>query len=207
MPVDPSKKTPLQIQEIPAGQSPAQLQDLLNDRIRAINDALKSYVQNPALGPVDLGTQQIVNLADPKNDLDGVNLRTLKKFGGQAVQQTVTGTGSGNAPYAIYFAFDGFPDDGTLSPIATINQQRDGRSPVIVSFTCTGAGSTDVTGNMIIDGVKLLSEDLTIPAGQLGPVYSQKIALAAALRIGQGVRAEIVLSGGCAQPTLELVLA
>jgi hypothetical protein len=207
VPVNPSKKAALEIQEIPAGDHGAQLQDLINDRIRSLNDALKSYLQNPALGPVDLGTQQIINLADPKNDLDGVNLRTRKKFGGQAVEQTVTGTGSGNAPYAIYFAFDGFPDDGTLSPIATINQQRDGRAPLIVSFTVTGAGLFDVKGNITIDGVDLLSEDLVIPAGELGPVYSQKIALPSLLRVGQGLRGKIVIAGGCTQPMLEVVLA
>jgi hypothetical protein len=204
MPVDQSKKIALEIQELPPG---AVTTDLINDRIRSLNAALAQYVQNPARGPVDLAQFQIINLADPKNDLDGVNLRTLKKFGGTGTVEQVTGTGSGSGPYALIFAFDGFPADGEISPTATINQQRDGRAPVVVSFTCTTGGASDVKGNLVLDGVNLLSEDIVIPAGQLGPVYSQKFSLSSALKIGQGLRAIITAAGSCGQPTLELVLA
>lgn len=114
--------------------------------------------------------------------------------------------GTGNAPYALIFAFDGFPADGFTSPIATINQRRDGRRPFIVSFTCTSAGSTDVHGNILINGVNLLSSDIIIPAGQTGPIYATVFALPSTLGVGTAVQAVIVLSGGCVQPTLELVL-
>lgn len=204
MPTDQTK-TPSQILELPPGLTLDQLQTLLNDRIQSINDALKLYVQNPATSDVDLGSQRIINLADPKDDLDGVNLRSLRKFAGTGGQQTVAGSGS-SGPYCLYLMFDGFPDDGQTSPIATINRLRDGRAPVIMSMTATLAGSSDVHGKLIVDGANLLTEDLVLPAGQLGPVYSSKFALTAALRIGQGVQAIVVQSGGAAQVTMELAL-
>lgn len=204
MPTDQTK-TPSQILELPPGLTLDQLQTLVNDRIQSINDAFKLYVQNPATSDVSIGGQRIISLADPKDDLDGVNLRTLKKFGGTGGQQTVTGSGAGG-PYCLYLMFDGFADDGQTSNVATINRLRDGRSPVVVSMTATFAGPSDVHGMMILDGANLLTEDLVLPAGQLGPVYSSKFALTAALRIGQGVQAIVVQSGGAAQVTMELVL-
>ena len=57
MPTDPSKQAK-QILELPPGQTNDQLQILLNDRIRDLNSALGVFVQNPALGDVDLGTKR-----------------------------------------------------------------------------------------------------------------------------------------------------
>lgn len=68
------------ILELPPGLTLEQLQTILNDRLRDLNAVLKEYVIAPADQSLDLGTQRIVNLADPKDDLDGVNLRTLQRF-------------------------------------------------------------------------------------------------------------------------------
>ena len=68
------------ILELPPGLTMEQLQALLNDRIRDLNFTLSDVVESPALENVDIGTHRVINLADPSNDLDAVNLRTLKKF-------------------------------------------------------------------------------------------------------------------------------
>lgn len=52
----------------------------VNDRLRQLNNWLvQAFVENPALADVSLGNNRITDLADPTNDLDAVNLRTLKK--------------------------------------------------------------------------------------------------------------------------------
>jgi hypothetical protein len=65
--------------------TPEQTADVLNDRIRDLNKLFQDYVFQPADNDVDLGYGRVVNLGDPKDDLDGVNLRTLRKFGGASV--------------------------------------------------------------------------------------------------------------------------
>lgn len=62
---------------------------LINDRIRDLGEDLKIVVTNPSLVSVDLGGNQINNLADPSSDLDAVNLRTLKRIpAADAILQT-----------------------------------------------------------------------------------------------------------------------
>lgn len=207
MPVDPALKTPVAIQEIPSDgtRTVAQLGELLNDRIRQLNQALTKYVKQPNQAAIDLGTQQIVNLADPKNDLDGVNLRTLRKFAGAPVEQQAA-KGSGFEQPTIYFEFDGFPFDDEASPFAIIMQNRQGFTPLAISIAAVGPGVSDsVKGNLQIAGVNMLTEDIELPAGEQGPVFSTKLA-GGSLALGTLIQAIITQASGSSQVSFGLVI-
>lgn len=205
VPTDPSKH-PQQILAIPGTPSGAQLVALLNDRIDQVNLAFAKFVQNPALGDVDLAQAKIVDLADPKDDLDAVNLRTLKKFGAVSVD-TGTGKGSGIEFPTIYFTFDGFPFDGEESPFAIIMPNRDGFSPTQVSLSAVGVPtSVPCEVNLTIQGVDMLRANLALPVGSQGPVFSADFALPGSLRSGTLIMGVIVKAGGTTQLTIGLSL-
>ena len=82
--------------------TPASVVVATNDRIRdIISWVTGGYVANPATAATAIDTNQnnIVNLADPINPQDAVNLRTLKRF----QQPSVAATPSSGAPGAVYF--------------------------------------------------------------------------------------------------------
>ncbi len=67
--------------ELPSNLSTiAQVLAAINQRIRDIQTTLQGYLQNPSTVVQDMGTQRIINMADPQDDLDAVNLRYLRKF-------------------------------------------------------------------------------------------------------------------------------
>lgn len=63
---------------------------------------MQGYLTNPATVEQDMGTQRIINLADPQNDLDAVNLRSLKKY----QQQPGGAAPVSGGPGIITFGFD-----------------------------------------------------------------------------------------------------
>jgi len=210
MPTDSSKQ-PQQILAIPGTPSGPQLVSLVNDRIDQINLAFQKFLQNPALGAADLGQQKIINLADPKDDLDGVNLRTLKKFGAVPVD-TGTGKGSGIEQPTIYFTFDGLPFDGEESPFAIIMANRDGFTPTAVSASAVGAPtsadtqiSVEVLGSDFVP-VEMLASNLSIPLGTHGPVFTSAFGHGGSLKKGTLLRATIVVAGGATQVTIGLAI-
>lgn len=76
------------ILELPPSLTLDQFQQLYNDRLRDLNAALVDVVETPSERDVDLGTHRVVNVADPKDDLDAVNLRTLKRANQPAAQES-----------------------------------------------------------------------------------------------------------------------
>jgi len=204
MPTDPSKQAQ-QILEIPAAPVTS---SLINDRIQQINLAFQKFLQNPALGEADLAQFRIINLADPKDDLDGVNLRTLKRFAGQGIAQQVTGTGSGIEQPTIYFTIDGEPSNGEASPYAQIMANRAGFTPIEISVTAVTAPSTaDLTANVIKFGAgNMLASDLTLPIGSVGPVYATGLALPGPFALGTLLQGVVVIAGGASQVTIAIRL-
>lgn len=210
MPTDPSKQ-PQQILAIPGTPQGAQLVALVNDRIDEINLAFAKFCQNPALGDLDLAQSKITDLADPKDDLDAVNLRTLKKFGAVPVDQG-TGKGSGIEQPTIYFTFDGLPFDGEESPFAIIMANRDGFTPTAVSASAVGAPtSTDcevaveVLGSDLVP-VELLRSNLVIPRTGHGPVFTSSFARGGSFKKGTLLRATIVVAAGATQITVGVAI-
>lgn len=201
MPTDNSKQ-PQQVLELPPGvNSVDELAGLVNDRIQQLNISMQRFVQNPALGAADLGLNKIVNLADPKDDLDGVNLRTLRKFGGAAAEEKVVAAGEHPT---IYFTFDGLAADGQESPFAQIMANRAGFTPTAVSVCAVTPPTSDCEINLQIEGVDMLADNLVLPAGDQGPVFTTAFALGGALPKGTLIQAIIVVSGDASQVTIGL---
>ncbi len=186
---------------------------VINDRIRDINADFAISVISPSLDDVDMGKHKIVNLADPKNDLDAVNLRTLRQSGSgnAAVSEQQISTAGGLDAYAIVFSKDGNVNDGDQAPGYPVHQLRQG-IPVAVGVMAIQAGAGDFNGNIAInlgDGstppTNVLNNDIVLPAGQLGPVW---VKADYKPRVKQGGWAYIVIDkgGGLGGPTLVLVM-
>lgn len=127
MPSQKDKPIYPQILELPLNLTPAQFQTLVGDRIRDLNLLLRGVGLNPSVTDLSLGSFRITNVADPTDDLDGVNLRTLKRLASQApspapvvavapvpvVPGSTNGAGSGGG---VPLGPGGVPTSGTPIP-------------------------------------------------------------------------------------------
>lgn len=199
---------------IPPGLTPAQLIVILNQRFREIDDNWRRVVENPVRGKLDLSHERITGMGDPKDDLDGVNLRTLRRFGGgarqeeqqQAAEEVAAGA------YTAVFTKDGLVGDGELSPWFTVNQLREG-DPVVVSLSASIAPTINPLqvnfrvyppgGAAVYD---LLSEDLALDPGETGPAFTTEFTTSARLAVGAYVEMRIVQAGSAEKVAGEIVL-
>lgn len=199
--------------ELPPNLSLDQFQTLMNDRIRDLNSLFSKYVFQPADADVDTGTNRIVNLADPKDDLDGVNLRTLRKFQGAptAIAPASAAPIEGQEAYAVIFSFNGGPVGGEVSPADDVNELREG-AMILVSLSANSAPSTaplivnpslmDSLGNL----TPILTVPLSLPIGQKTAVYSNAFAVPLAITKGMRIVNVIVQGGDAADITTTLVV-
>lgn len=67
-----------QILDLPTSMTPEQFQSMVKDRIHDLNLLLRMVGFNPALASLSMGNFRITALANPTDDLDAVNLRTLR---------------------------------------------------------------------------------------------------------------------------------
>lgn len=165
-----------QLLEIPGNLTAAQLALLVNDRIKDLNLLFKRLACNPAIVDQDMANFRITGLADPTDDLDAVNLRTLRRQGGAAAPEaTVTASGGADA-YTIVYNVPGFLGPDESIPAFVVGRHRTGLpdeawvyalgppsiEPLVVQFTRQ-------------DG-SVLSAPLTLPLGSNGPAVSVAIA-------------------------------
>ena len=148
------------ILELPPGLTLDQLQDLVNDRIRDINTALGLAVENPVGEDLDIGTKRIVNLADPKNDLDGVNLRTLQRRRAPDGTTTVI---SSREHYGIVFSSIGAITTGDLTAAYPVAKDRTG-TPYAVYACATDVPVSDCKLQVTQNGIAILNTPIVIPA-------------------------------------------
>lgn len=184
---------------------------VINDRVRDLGEDLKILVANPATSDVDLGNFQIHNLGDPSNDLDAVNLRTLRKQPtGDATQQA---TVSGLDAYTVVFTKDGFPTDGEAAPSFTVDKAREGTA-LRAWFRCKGPPTSDATFNFKVtepkgveaDAKTVLSADVVIPAGSVRTIFSEKILYKKRMITDSVVDIVIVVAGGCSMLSAGLIV-
>jgi hypothetical protein len=89
----------------------AQLVTAVNDRLRTIVSWVTGgYVGNPATSQVDLAQNQIINLADPVNPQDAVNLRTLKRIQPSAIAAPSAPTSVAPGSISFRLVYRGFAE-------------------------------------------------------------------------------------------------
>jgi hypothetical protein len=193
-----------QVLELPPNQTLQQLQTLINDRLRDLNLILNGLMSNPADADLDMAQFLIHNLADPVADLDGVNLRTLKRgtTAPAAIAPTTAATSTSGGAYTIVSEAAATLGDGDVSPAYVVGLDRVGSPEEVWIY----AESAPLSGCAINWQVQLggagafqalLSADLVLPIGSLGPVFSTAFALKAQFPHGTVVKM-VATSGGSA---------
>lgn len=189
--------------ELPPGQNVAQLTTLINDRIRELQLILDHLMANPAEEELDMSNLRIKSLADPKDDLDSVNLRTLKKFGGQ-ITTTTTDAVSKDA-YTIVFSKDSTLLAGEVTPPFVVGVDRLG-APEEAWICAEVAPTADAAINFTANGARLLTVDLVLPAGSIGPVFATGFRSVSTFAHGTVVLPVITAGGGADLVSLGLVV-
>lgn len=165
-----------QLLELPPNQTLAQLQSLLNDRIRDLDVIFQKLMANPADGDLDMANFLIHNLADPVSDQDAVNLRTLKRFGGATTPTPAPVASPGLDAYAIVFTDSLIAHTGDLVPGYVVGANREGSTQEVWVYA-RGAPLADFTFNLTVNGTNILSVDMTLAAGSIGPVFGTPSAV------------------------------
>lgn len=223
MPVDPSqKKAPtLQITQLPLVASVAALVTALNIRFREATTSFRSVLTNPAREEEtwNLSYNRIENAGDPRNDLDVVNLRTLRKYISpqqvtQAQETSTTPEVQAITAYTMVFTKDGLVNDNEKSPSFTVNELRTG-TIFAASLTAEIAPSVEALKvNFLVsipgddDDKKLFLDDheITLEIGAKGPSHSVEFQIAKTLPKDTKVRMLIVKAGLSEQVVGELVI-
>lgn len=122
-----------------------------------------------------------------------------------AAPEVAKAKGVANA-YTIVYTIDGLIGDGQKTPSFTVNQLRDGFAPLVASLTAEFAPSTDCKINFQLGGVNMLTSDLTLPAGQMGPVTTTGWALGGSVAVGKKIKMIINSGGGAGQVVGEIVM-
>lgn len=207
---DAAKPNYPQILELPPGLTPAQFQTLVSDRIKDLNLLLRGVEFNPSVTDLDMGSFRITNLADPIEDLDGVNLRTLRRFGGTTTEAPAV-TATGLDAYAMVFDNPGILADGSVSTAYVVGLMRTG-TPVEAWFYLQGVGRSNSSINFQVQlggvgpFVRLLASDLTISAGSLGPVFTSSFALNSNFPHGTVVEAVGTIGGFASGVSMGVVM-
>lgn len=208
----------LQIDDLPPGLTLATLQSTLNDRIKNLNLILNGLMTNPATADLDMANFLIHNLADPVGDLDGVNLRTLKRFGGTAAAAVTAAptttpppSTSGLDAYTIVSENTGLIGSGLFAPAFIVGLDRIGIPEETWLYAeVASAIDTSVNWQVQLAGSgpfqTLLSSDLTLPAGSLGPVFSTGFALRATFPHATVVKMTVTAGGQAAGVSAGVVM-
>lgn len=160
--------------ELPPGLTTFEaLVTALNERYRQLAEFFKEFWHNPGTSDYSMGNHRIIQVADPNDDLDVVNLRTLRKFGPQETEQAKQ-----LDAYTIVFASPAALVDDEDVDAFVVGKDRSGAPEECWLYSRTAAPG-DVSINFGIQTnppsgpiVNLLTTDLTLPSGTKGPVFA-----------------------------------
>lgn len=156
--------------------------------------------------PMDMGGNRLINVPDPVNALDAVNLRTLKK---NLQGVTHPRTRSSENVYTIVWSMNGTATG--IAPAYIINPNRTG-TPVVAKAYALGTGTGSTTVNIWYKQggtgtpAKVLTNDLNLPASTNGPVSESTFNLSATLSVNDVLYAAVSTSGGASNYTIELLI-
>lgn len=193
----------LQPVTIPPTSNPETLRKFTVQHLNALSQQIAGSSQRTE--PMDMGQNQINNVADPGNALDAVNLRTLKKY--TQYQTHPPQQVSGNSLYSVVFSYNGAVVAGVPSPPYIIMPSRAG-TPVSVKVAVTGTGTG--TGSFNISWIHgtatatVLSTGITLPAGSSGPITSTAFASGVTFAVNDLLTPVVSASGGVSNLTIEV---
>ena len=204
---------PVEIVEIPVVDDLGALVQVLNERFRDLGIQMRGLVSNPARADVDLGTKRIANLADPSQDLDAVNLRTLKRLKPGTTVQNITEGGATVTPrtyFAVIFTKDGFVADGEYTPYYTVFDERKATPIAVVLSASVAPPAAPLKVNWRVTKPGELAGDLlTLPlelaVGESGPLFQRTLALTEELPEGTTIDM-LVIAGGDAEKVTGQIL-
>lgn len=201
-----------QILEIPPGLNPAQFMALISDRIKDLNVLIKGLECNPSVVDLAMANFRITGLADPTDDLDAVNLRTLRRQGVPAAATTTpTATTSTGGAYTIVSDTADTLVDGDLAPAYVVGSDRIG-TPEETWIYAQHAPTSNCAVNWYVQlgGVgafqKLLSSDIVLPAGSKGPIFSAALALRVQFPRETVVEMQATTGGGASGVSMGVVM-
>ncbi len=177
-----------QLLEIPGNLTPAQLAFLVNDRIKDLNELFKRIACNPAVVDLDMANFRIVDLADPTDDLDAVNLRTLRRQGGQAVSSVAASSSGGKDAYTIVYNIPGFLGPDESIPAFVVGKDRTGTPAEAWVYALGPPSIAAFQLQLTRQGSNILSAPLVLGLGANGPVFSTTIAGGQAFQHGDVVK-------------------
>lgn len=158
---------------------------------------------------MNMGGNRIVNVPDPVNALDAVNLRTLKK-NLQAISHPRMREIPANV-YTIVWSFYGQVTTTSTAPAYIINPNRTG-TPVVAKIYAIGTGTGSTTMNIYYaqggtgTPSKVLTADIILPTSAKGPVSESTFNLSATLSVNDVLYSVVSTAGGCTNLTLELLI-
>lgn len=161
-----------EILELPPVLTVTQFQALVNDRIRDLNILLRGVAFNPAVTDLDMANFRIVSLADPTDDLDAVNLRTLRRQGGGSTAvATPAATTSSTGAYTIVFNVPGFLGPDEQIPAYVVGLDREGSAAESWIYALGSPSPADFTYQITQNGASILAAPATLSVGSNGPNF------------------------------------
>lgn len=205
----------VEIQDVPSDTPPERLPEVINSRFRRLKTDLVKFVMQGSRVAVDVGRQRIIHVADPKNDEDAVNLRTLKRsvapirhVEDQPAKKTVAAV----QPYSMVFTKDGFVNDDEESPFFGVDDGNQGSiaSVLVAARVAPSTGPLKVNWRVQrpgeLEASDLLVLPLTLEVDSKGPEFGTEIAIRDALPKGTLVYMVIVEGGSAEQVTGQVFL-
>jgi hypothetical protein len=187
--------------ELPPDTTPDKLTAAINDRIRQLQQILTDVLTNPMGADLDMGKFRIVSLSDPKDDLDGVNLRTLKRFQGDNNPPDTTANARGGK-FVIVFSSDDVVEAGQEIADYVFATGRLGKIIQGKLYARSAPKGGPLTVRLSHNGA-VTGASVSLPDGTNGPVA---VDLSLPTAVNDRVHPVITSANGAALVTFELVV-
>ena len=169
------------------------------------NLSLRIAQQDNRTAAMSMGGNRLTDVPDPSNNLDAVNLRTLRKYlqGISHPHEKESG-----ADYTIVWSTNGTAS-GTAPPY--IVTRKPGKLVVAKAYALnTGASATAVNIWYTAQGTgtptKILQNDLVLPGSKNGPVSTTAFTLPVGVSVNDVLYAVISTAGGASNYSVELLI-
>ena len=163
---------------------------------------------------LSMGGHRLINVPDPVNALDAVNLRYLKKElegVGNKYQRKQAPKVEEDSPFTVVWANSGTAATGTGIPPYVFNPNRLG-TPNLFKVYAIGTGTGNSSFNFLYlpqgngTGTRMLSSDLQLGAGNRGPVTANNFAISPSFAANDVVYPVCDSAGGCSIFSLEMLV-